>query len=339
VSFVKKLVRVGIGAVQQFFTDQCPQYAAAIAYRVLFSIAPLAIVLVSIFGLVLQDDEIRHDVVKAIVDALPVSIAGRKDVEDAITAIATPATAAGLVSLLLFAWAATGMMTAIRKGLEHAMGVTESRPLARGKLVDLLLIVGAAVLTLVIVAITLAGNFVHGHPGRLAERIGIGGGVLADVVTRAVTFALAVFVVLLLYRFVPARGLRIRDGVVGAVVTAICLQLISLASGWIYDKTSELSVIYGSLTAVLVFLYSMYLTAAALLLGAETAAGWARPPGPPGDPALVQVRRAVLGLFVSQKPEDQRTTTSVSPSSDSTRTTSPTSAPSAQRASQSSPRS
>jgi len=152
-----------------------------------------------------------------------------------------------------------------------------------------------------------------------------------------------VLVVLLLYRFVPARGLRIRDGVVGAVITALCLQLISLASGWIYDKTTELSVIYGSLTAALVFLYSVYLSAAALLLGAETAAGWARPPGPPGDPALVQLRRGVLGLFVTQEPPrdevDQRTTTSVSPSSDSTRTASPSSAPSSQRASQSSPRS
>jgi hypothetical protein len=33
-------------------------------------------------------------------------------------------------------------MTALRRGLERAMGVTQRRPLARGKLVDLALIVG-----------------------------------------------------------------------------------------------------------------------------------------------------------------------------------------------------
>src|SRR5438094_2586360 len=102
-----KLVRVFPDAVERFFADRCPQQAAGIAYRVLFSIAPLAIVLVSIFGLVLQDDSIRHDVVSSIVDALPVSVAGRKDVENAITAIATPASAAGLAGLIVFAWAAT----------------------------------------------------------------------------------------------------------------------------------------------------------------------------------------------------------------------------------------
>src|SRR5215218_8835973 len=123
----KKLVSAGGSAVRQFFADGCPQQAAAIAYRVLFSAAPLAIVLVSVFGLVLRDDSVRRDVVRAIVDALPVSAAGRKDVDDAIGAIAASASAAGLASLMLFAWAATGMMTAIRRGLECALGVTEPR--------------------------------------------------------------------------------------------------------------------------------------------------------------------------------------------------------------------
>jgi hypothetical protein len=42
-----------------------------------FSIAPLTIVLVSIFGLVLQDDGIRNDVVNAIIGELSVSTGQR----------------------------------------------------------------------------------------------------------------------------------------------------------------------------------------------------------------------------------------------------------------------
>ena len=242
VATAKKLARVIPDAVKRFFADQCPQQAAGIAYRVLFSIAPLAIVLVSIFGLVLQDDSVRRDVVDTIVDALPVSAAGRHDVEDAITAIATPASAAGLVSLLVFAWAASGMMTAIREGLERALDVTETRPPARGKLVDLLLIVGAAVLVLVTVGITLLGNLVQRSSGNLGELIGVGAGTLASGLVHAASFVLSIVVVLLLYRFVPPRRLRFRDGLVGAIVTAVLLRLISLASGWIYESTTRLSV-------------------------------------------------------------------------------------------------
>jgi membrane protein len=299
-AITKKVARVIPDAVQRFFADQCPQHAAGIAYRVLFSIAPLAIVLVSIFGLVLQDDSIRHDVVNAIVDVLPVSVAGRKDVENAITAIATPASAAGLVGLLVFVWAATGMMTAIRRGLESAMGVAESRPAARGKLVDLGLVVGAAVLVLVTVGITLLGNLLQRASGSLGEAIGLGAGTLATGLLHGARFFVSIVVVLLLYRFVPARGLRIRDGLAGAIVTAILFLLISLASGWISERTTRLSVVYGSLTAALVFLYSMYLYSSALLLGAEVAAAWSRPETEDGEPIRTQLRRGVLGLFVRQ---------------------------------------
>ena len=303
IAFGKKVVTVVVEALRGFIADGCQQQAAGIAYRLLFSIAPLAIVLVSIFGLVLQNDSVRHDVVNRIVDALPVTVSGRKDVENAITAIATPASAAGLISLLLFAWAATGVMTSLRQGLERAMGVTQSRPMARGKLVDVALIVGAAVLVLVSAGLTLLGPFVQRTSGRVASVTDLPASDLAGALLRITTFAISVGVVLLIYRFVPARGLRIRDGLAGAIVTALLLQLISYLSGVVYDRTTRLSVIYGTLTSALVFLYSMYLYTSALLLGAEVATAWSRPPAPgPHEPLESQVKRAVLGLFVKQAP-------------------------------------
>ena len=289
-----KLGRVLPEALQRYFLDRCPQHAAAISYRVLFSIAPLAIVLVSVFGLVLQDESVRKDVVDTIVDALPVSVAGRKDVEDAITAIATPASAAGLISLVVFVWAATGMMAAIRTGLETAMEVSVRRPMARGKLVDLILIVGAGLLVIATAGMTALGEFVQRSAGSST---------VTGLFLRLATFAVSIGVVLLVYRFVPSRGLQFRDGLAGAVVTALLLQAIAFASALIYDKTTSLSIIYGSLTSALVFLYSIFLYAAALLLGAEVAAAWSLPPGPPGPPIRTQIKRGILGLFVSQ-PQD-----------------------------------
>ena len=97
---------------------------------------------------------------------------------------------------------------------------------------------------------------------------------------------LTTVVVLLLYRFVPARRLSFGDALAGAIVTAILLLAISLASSWILERAGQLSVVYGSLTAALViFLYSVYLYASALLLGAEVAAAWSHP-GPPIDESL-----------------------------------------------------
>src|SRR5262249_23696538 len=158
---------------------------------------------VSIFGLVLQDDQIRERVVDSIVDFLPVTAAGRKDVERALGSIATPASAAGLVSLAGFAWAATGVLGSIRQGPEAGMHVEHGRPSARSKLVDFSLVVGAGALVLLTALVTVLGGVVE----RLATRYGgVGAGTLSHALARLVTFALIVGVVLLLYRFVPARG-------------------------------------------------------------------------------------------------------------------------------------
>ena len=184
-AFARRVGAVTFESIDRFFADQCGQHAAGIAYRVLFSMAPLAIVLVSIFGLVLQNDGIRNDVVNTIVDALPVSVAGRQDVADAITAIAKPASAVGLLGLVVFAWAATGMMASIRAGLEAAMDSSGSRPMVRGKLVDLVLIVGAAVLVLLTAGVTLLNDLAQ----RALERLDLGAvapGCSARRVVRAV---------------------------------------------------------------------------------------------------------------------------------------------------------
>jgi membrane protein len=282
----RRLVGVGGAAVSRFFAARSAQHAAAIAYRVLFSLAPLAIVLVALFGLVLQDDDVRERVSDRVVDALPVDAAGREDVEDAIETIATPASAAGLLSLLVFLWAATGMMAALRRGLEAVMGVAEGRPVVRAKLVDFALVIGAALLVLLSVGLGVAADLAT----ELAAQLGGEGRVIA----LALPLPLWIVTALLLYRFVPAAGLRLQDALAGAVVTAAILCAISLASDLVYAKTTNWSVIYGTLTSLLVFLYSVYLSAATLLLGAAVAAEWSLPHEPDGVP----LRAKITGLLV-----------------------------------------
>ncbi len=53
---LRTLARVIPQAIDGYFADRCGQHAAGIAYRVLFSLVPLSIVLVAIFGLVLRND-------------------------------------------------------------------------------------------------------------------------------------------------------------------------------------------------------------------------------------------------------------------------------------------
>lgn len=302
----RTLVRAVPQALDGYFSDRCPQHAAGIAYRVLFSLAPLAIVLVAIFGFVLRDDSLRERLIGEIVDTLPLSGQGTEDVTEAIEKIATPVSLLGGISLILFASAASGMMSAVRTGLEVAMRVERSRPMARAKLVDLALVVGAAALVLAAVLLNLSMQVLSDTLDGPLAAAGLGGSAFPFAVRHGSPLLLSTLVVLLLYRFVPARRLRFGDALAGALFTAFLLLAISLASGWIVERTSRLSVVYGSLTVALVFLYSVYLYASALLLGAELAAAWSHP-GPPSDePLRAKIRRLAVGLFVHREPPPRR---------------------------------
>ncbi len=298
---VRGVVRALPRAVEDLFKDRCPQYAAAISYHVLFSIVPLTILLVSVFGLVLQDDELRNRVINELLDVLPFSAEG---IKKSIEGIASPLSAIGLVSLIALLWGASGMMASIRLGLEATMKVERRRPVAHAKLVDFVLVGGAGVLVLLVVALSAFAAFFGRLVDRSAEQLGIdahpSGLLLRDVVQLILIFAMA----FLLYRFVPTRtNLRARDLLAGAILTAVGIwgsaKIISLAFDF-----SHYNVIYGSLGGVMVFLFFVYGAALIVLLGSEFAYAWAQPPGPPGPPLPAQIWSAVRGLFVYRDEEE-----------------------------------
>ena len=214
---VQNLVRAVPAAIDGYFRDRLAQHAAGIAYRVLFSLVPLTIVLVSIVGIVLHDEARRQDVIDEIVSHLPFTEEGSNSVQEAITHLASPTSAFGLVSLVLFFWASSGMMGAVRTGLEAALRVEPDgrRPAARAKLVDLILVAGAGALLLAMIAVTVAAQVVTRLVGGAAEAVGLEGGLLPELLRIAVPLVVATVVVMLLYRFVPARRLRFGDAVVG----------------------------------------------------------------------------------------------------------------------------
>jgi membrane protein len=300
---VGRVVRVLTAAGNRYFADRCPQHAAGIAYRVLFSSVPLAIVLVSVFGLLLGNQEVKDAVVTTIVNILPSTAASRENVAEAITAVSAPPGLLGLVTLGAFVWSASGMMAAIRAGLEVATHAQRGRPIVRGKLVDLLLVVGAALLVLLTVALTALDRLTQHGLHRIESVTGINGPLTGIWLPRLAAAAASVVVVMLLYRLVPSRRLGRGDALAGAITTSILLLGIALASGFIYDRTTQLRVVYGSLAAAFVFLYSVYLFASALLFGAQVAATWSMPAQPNPEPLRVQLRSALRGMFTSSERE------------------------------------
>ena len=297
-------------AIQAFRLSRGPQLSAAISYRFIFSVFPIAIFLVSILGIFLQDAQTRQDIVDAVVGLFSLNPESAARLDRALESVPPTWSAVGLVSLVITLWTASGLMGAVRIGVNAVwqIDVDRDRPFVRSKLVDFVLVVGVGVLLAASALLTGVAQIVDRAADEAEENLGALGdliqagsfvfGILVPVVIAFVTFAL-------LYRFVPATRVRLRDVLVGALVAAVAFQLLTVGFAYFVRTFGNYDVVYGSLGTVVAFLYFVYLGAIVFLMGAGLAASWRgsaadrRPPSVPDTrPILTRMREMVRGLFV-----------------------------------------
>jgi membrane protein len=292
-------------AIDDLFRDRCPQYAASISFHVLFSLFPLTIFVVSVFGLVLQDDSLRQRVINELIDVLPLSTSGQQDVERSIEGIASPLSAIGLVSLVALLWGASGMMGAIRNGLEAALKVERGRPAAHAKAIDFVLVAVAGLIVLLVVGFSAFAAFFSRLLDRAAESVGINAspsGLLLRDVVQLIALGVMSF---LLYRYIPNMRLPTRAIFAGALLTAVLAWAATKLLAYVFADFSHYNFIYGPLTGVMTFLFFVYVVSLILLLGAEFSYAWSLPIGPPGPPFRRQILAVLKGLFVAAPEPDE----------------------------------
>jgi membrane protein len=290
-------------AAQGYSGHRSAQLAAAISYHALFSLFPLVVFLVSIFGLVVRDAEVRADVVADLLDRFPLSERAGLDLERILSRIPTPLSAIGLVSLAALLWSASGMMAALRIGLTAAFDTGRGRPYFHSKLVDFLLVLGGGFVLLVSFGLTVLVRTVE----RYANVLGPLGGVPREAIGVAVPLLLTFAIVALLYHLVPPARPAFGQVVPGALVAAIGLELLKNGFALYLTTFGRYDVVYGSLGAVVAFLFLVYLGASVFLFGAELAADWPRAVeaaagtaggGAPSIPLRRRALGALRGLFL-----------------------------------------
>lgn len=270
-----RLARSLRAAITSFGPDSGPQFAAAIAFHVLLALFPFALLLVTVAGFVLQDDERRAEVVAEIVERVPLVADAGVQLDAALAAPSTPLGVLGLVGVVTLLWSASGMMAALRIGLNAAWKVEHRHSFVRGKLIDVALVLAVDLLVLVAIGLTLLRPLVSGlvEEASLVDAAlssWLAGAVLGLILPLAATFgALAA-----IYRLVPASLPRLADVVVGAALAALALRVLEAGFAVYVARFADYDVVYGSLATVVAFLFFVYLSACVVLFGGQVAAAW-----------------------------------------------------------------
>jgi membrane protein len=252
------------------------QLAAAISYRMLFSLVPLFALLVSVVSLVAPDEQ-RNRIASWLADMIPGTDL-EESVRRAVADAGTPATAAGLVALVTLLWAASGMMAAIRIAFRVIFENDVQRPYVRAKLLDFVLVAGTGILAVAAFGLAVAVQVLAELGRDLSELVGAGTGghllaVTAELMASlAVTFA----VFLLLYRSVPSETPRFGALWPPALIGAAAFQVATAGYAYYLARWGNVTSLYGPLGATLGFLLVVYVGVLVLLIGAELVAAWPR---------------------------------------------------------------
>jgi membrane protein len=312
-AFVAKLVEQ---AGRGFLDHGSPHLAASIAYRVIFSLFPLAIVLTALLGIVLRAAGLQADVVDAIVTNIPLSGDGQDRMRQLLEGATGDLGGLGLIAIVGLVYAATGMMAAIRFALNQAWDVDEKRPFLQGKAIDILLILAASILVLLSVGLSIASGFVERYAADALGAAGVPGGLVLWGFGVLVPVVLSFVSVVFLYRVVPAASPSIREVWVPALAVALVFGLLQNLFAFYLRHFGNYNAVYGSLGAVLAFLFFVYLSSIVFLFGAQAAARWSaclvestreEPNEGPGTPFGRQVLDFLRGLVVRRRDERPRT--------------------------------
>jgi len=269
---IGRVWRYGVGISRSFSRHAGSQLSAAIAYRVLFSLVPFAALLLTIVDVVLPESR-GEQFVSWLFGFVPGDdLANAVDMTLADSGASAPIVA--IVSLATLLWAASGMMASIRIAFRVIWNRESGPTYVRSKLRDFALVGAAGILVVAAFAFSVVVRIVVETGAGLFERLGwTGEGGFVSTAAEAALSTIVVFVaLLLLYRGVPPVTMRLRLLWPSAAAAAIAFEVAVYGYVIYATRFASFNTVYGPIGAVLLFLLLVYLLAAIVLLGAETAA-------------------------------------------------------------------
>lgn len=255
-------------SVAGWVNDRAPRKGAALAFYMLFSLAPILIIAINIAALFFGAEAARGEVVEQIRGLIgeqgALAIQGMID-DAAKSNGGITAAVIGVITLLV---GATSALAELKDGLDQIWAVPRERTkgfryLVRSRLLSLGFILTLAFLLLVSLVFSAALS-------ALAKRLEAGSAVpaLLEAANLVVSFALVTALFAAIYKILPSVKIAWRDVLAGAAVTAAMFAIGKLLIG-LYLGNGAIASAYGAAGSIIIVLMWVYFSALIFLLGAE----------------------------------------------------------------------
>ena len=254
-------------AVRNFTEKQAAQASAGLAYYALFSIFPLLLVFIAGGSYFLDTSQVFDTVTQFVQQALPIS---KQAINENLHEILDARGTAGAVSLVTLLWSASGMFTSLAYNINLAWPHASRRNFLQNRLVGLWMIVGLIgliVLSLVLSWITSRLPFVslaNTSPSNL---------ILLRLISGISSWFFIFLVFLTLYQRIPTLHVKWSATIWGALIASLAWKAATAGFAWyVGSNFGQYQLVYGSLGAIVAFLFLIYIISLITLFGAHLSA-------------------------------------------------------------------
>ena len=259
-------------AVRTFNEKQAPQASAGLAFYTLLSIFPLLLVFVAGGSYFLDRNQVFNTVTQFIQQALPIS---RAVINENLQEILEKRGTAGALSILTLLWVASGMFTSLAYNINIAWPLASRRNFLQSRLIGLWMILG--LIALIIISLILGWittnlpfiDFNNASPANV---------LLLRVISGFGSWLLLFLVFFTLYHHVPTLRVKWKATFWGALLASLAWKAVTAAFAWFLESSfGQYQLIYGSLGAIVAFLFLIYIISLITLFGAHLSAaieGW-----------------------------------------------------------------
>jgi membrane protein len=260
--------------------DGVPLLAGGVAYYAMLALFPALIAVVSIYGLVASPAQVTQQM-STVTRALPSE--ARQLIINQLTAV---------ISIMAALWSASSGMRGIMAALTKAFDEEENRKFVKMRVTALVLTLAAMASAIVSLGLLVALPSVF----RLLD-MGSTGKVVVMLLRWPMLAALVVVGLSVLYRYGPNRAKPKWQWVTwGSGIGAAIWLLASLGLSAYAAISSKFDQTYGALGAVIVLMLWLFLSAFAILLGAEINADLERRMTPSPSPTPRGAEPAAAGV-------------------------------------------
>lgn len=257
-------------AIRRYGRSGASEAAASLAYYAFFSLFPFLLVLISVGSFALERAEIAELVFDLLSGVLPSSA---EFIQSSIQQVLDQRGPVGLVGLLGLLWSASGAFSGLVKHINLAWPGTNRRGMFHRRFVGLSLVI---VLLVLFVAWLGSNLILEVLPRFIRPEIMPEAWMetrIWSIVTGIVPFMFTFLLFYGLYRWIPNREVPWKVALWGALVAAVGSDLATnLFSWYLSSGFAGYSLVYGSLGAIVAFMFWVYLLSQIALFGAHLSA-------------------------------------------------------------------